>query len=73
MSNNDRIELDGVVIDSNNGRFRVKITDDHIVLATLSGKIRINNVKILLGDYVKVEVSPFDLHQGRIIFRIKGS
>lgn len=71
MSNRDRVELEGEVIDSNKGKFKVQINDNYIVLCTLSGKIRQNSVKILTGDRVKIEVSEYDTTQGRIIFRIK--
>lgn len=67
----NRIELDGEVIDSNKGKFSVKINDGHIVSCTLSGKIRQNSVKILLGDWVTVEVSEYDTNMGRIIYRHK--
>ncbi len=68
-----RLEFEGTVIESNKGKFKVKVTDSYIVLATLSGKIRTNSVKILLGDTVKVEVSEYDPSQGRIVYRIKGN
>ena len=73
MSNRDRLEFEGEVIDSNKGKFKVKISETHNVLCTLSGKIRMNSVKILLGDRVKVEVSEYDPSQGRIVYRIKGA
>jgi translation initiation factor IF-1 len=68
----ERLELEGVVVDSNKGRFKVRIDESVIVLCTLSGKIRQNSVKILVGDSVKIEVSEYDTSQGRIIYRIKG-
>ena len=71
MKNKDRIELVGEVIDSNKGKFRVKINDSMAVLCTLSGKIRQNAVRILVGDQVTVEVSEYDTSQGRIIYRNK--
>ena len=71
MSNRDRLELEGEVIDANKGKFKVKINDNYTVLCTLSGKIRMNSVKILTGDRVKVEVSEYDTTQGRIVYRIK--
>lgn len=67
----DRIEINGVVVESANSKFKVKINDNHFVLATLSGKIRKNSVKILVGDSVIVEVSPYDLNMGRIVYRVK--
>lgn len=73
MGDRDRIELEGEVIESNKGRFKVKINDNLTVSCTLSGKIRMNSVKILLGDKVKVEVSEYDPTMGRIVYRIKGA
>lgn len=67
-----RLEFEGTVIDANKGKFKVQVTDNMIVLCTLSGKIRMNSVKILLGDKVKIEVSEYDTTQGRIVYRIKG-
>jgi translation initiation factor IF-1 len=67
----ERLELDGVVIESNKGQFKVKINEGLTVLATLSGKIRTNSVKILVGDSVRVEVSPYDTTRGRIVYRYK--
>ena len=71
MTNRDRLELDGVVIDTNNGKFKVKINDSLTVLCTLSGKIRTNSVRILVGDSVTCEVSEYDTTQGRIVYRHK--
>jgi translation initiation factor IF-1 len=70
-ANRDRMELEGEVIDVNKGRFKVKINDSYSVSCTLSGKIRQNSVRILLGDKVKIEVSQYDTTQGRIVFRMK--
>ena len=67
----DRLEMDGVVIEANKSIFKVKISDEHIVTATLSGKIRQNSVKILVVDLVTVEVSPYDVTRGRIVYRHK--
>jgi translation initiation factor IF-1 len=67
----DKMELVGTVIEMNKGIFKVKISDNHIVLARLSGKIRTNNVHILCGDNVVVEVSPYDMSSGRIVYRNK--
>jgi len=71
MSNRDRLEFEGEVIDANWGKFKVKVHDNLIVLCTLSGKIRMNSVKILVGDKVRIEVSEYDPSQGRIIYRNK--
>jgi translation initiation factor IF-1 len=67
----DRMELQGIVIDEANGKFRVKINDNHIVLATLSGKVRKNLIRIILGDLVICEVSEYDTSMGRIVRRVK--
>jgi translation initiation factor IF-1 len=72
MSDRDRIELEGEVVDANKGKFKVKVNDNLFVLCTLSGKIRMNSVKILVGDKVKIEVSQYDTTQGRITYRNKG-
>lgn len=71
--NNDRIrlEFEGEVTDSNKGQFKVKVNDNMIVSCTLSGKIRQNSVKILIGDHVTIEVSEYDTTKGRIIYRHK--
>ena len=73
MSDRDRLEFEGTVIDSNKGQFKVQVTDNYTVLCTLSGKIRTNSVRILLGDRVKIEVSEYDPTRGRIVYRIKGA
>jgi translation initiation factor IF-1 len=66
-----RLELEGTVIESNKGQFKVKVSEAMTVLATLSGKIRTNSVKILVGDRVTVEVSEYDTSRGRIVYRHK--
>jgi translation initiation factor IF-1 len=69
----DTIEVEGQVLDLlPNTRFRVKLPNGHVVLAHISGKMRMNFIKILPGDKVIVEVSRYDLDKGRIIFRSKG-
>lgn len=72
--NNERVrlEFEGVVVDANKGQFRVKINDALTALCTLSGKIRQNSVKILVGDFVTVELSEYDTTRGRIVYRHKG-
>jgi len=67
----DRLELQGEVIDANKGKFKVKINDNLTILCTLSGKIRVNSVRILVGDTVTCEVSEYDTSQGRITYRHK--
>ena len=68
MVERDRIELDGIVLEANKGQFTVKINETMTVRATLSGKIRMNSVKILVGDKVTVEVSEYDTSKGRIVY-----
>lgn len=71
------IEAEGMVVESlPNAMFRVKLDlnageEDHLVLATLSGKMRKFRIKIITGDRVKVEMSPYDLTRGRITYRLK--
>lgn len=67
----ERLVLTGVVLEHIKGKFRVQINKDHTILAVLSGKVRINNVKVLIGDTVDVEVSEYNLSLGRIVFRHK--
>ena len=68
----DVIELEGTIIESMpNAMFRVKLEKDHEILAHISGKIRKNFIRILPGDRVKVEMTPYDLSRGRITFRLK--
>lgn len=68
-----RLEFDGEVIDDAKGKFKVQISENHVALCTLSGKIRQNAIRILVGDKVRVEVSEYDTNQGRIVRRIKQS
>lgn len=71
MAHQGSIELTGIVTESlPNTLFRVKLSDETIVLCTLSGKMRIHFVKILPGDKVKVEVTPYDKTRGRITYRL---
>lgn len=68
----ETIEFEGTIVESlPNAMFRVKLENDHMVLAHISGKIRKNFIKILPGDKVKVELTPYDLTRGRIIYRLK--
>lgn len=71
MEKRDRMEFEGEVVDANHGKFTVKVNDNLIVLCTISGKIRMNSVKILIGDQVRIEVSEYDAKNGRIIYRKK--
>lgn len=72
MSKEDVIELEGTVVEAlPNTTFKVELENGHQILAHISGKLRINYIKILPGDKVKVEVSPYDLTRGRITWRAK--
>lgn len=66
------IEQDGSVTEAlSNATFRVQLENGHIIVATISGKMRMNYIRILPGDKVKVEMSPYDLTRGRITYRYK--
>lgn len=68
----DVIEFEGTILESlPNAMFKVKLENDHQVLAHISGKIRKNFIRILPGDKVKVELTPYDLTKGRITYRLK--
>ena len=68
----ETIEFEGTITESlPNAMFKVKLENDYMVLAHISGKIRKNFIKILPGDKVKVELTPYDLTRGRIIYRLK--
>ena len=70
MAKQDLIEMDGEVIETlPNTTFRVKLENEHIITAQISGRMRKNYIRILTGDKVKVEITPYDLSKGRIIFR----
>lgn len=72
MSKTDVIEIEGVVAEKlPNAMFKVELENGHIVLAHISGKLRMNFIKILPGDKVTLELSPYDLSKGRIIWRDK--
>ena len=72
MSKQDCIEMEGVVAEKlPNNMFRVDLDNGHRILGYVSGKMRMNYINILPGDRVKVEMTPYDLHRGRIIFRSK--
>ncbi len=72
MSKTDVIEIEGTVIEKlPNAMFRVKLENGHEVLAHISGKLRMNFIRILPGDKVTIEMSPYDLSKGRIIWRDK--
>ena len=72
MSKDDHIEFEGTVTEVlNGGVFRVKIADDHQVIAHLAGKMRKFRIRVVLGDRVTVAVSPYDPTRGRIVFRAR--
>ena len=70
MAKQQSIELDGTVIESlGNAMFRVELENGHVIIAHISGKMRMHYIKILPGDKVKLEMSPYDLTKGRIVYR----
>ncbi len=72
MAKQQTIQKDGVVIEAlANARFRVELENGRIILAHLAGRMRLHYIRILPGDKVQVELSPYDLEKGRIIFRYK--
>lgn len=72
MSKTDVLELEGKVIETlPNAMFKVELENGHTLTAHVSGKIRKNYIRVLLGDKVKVEMSPYDLTRGRITYRYK--
>ena len=74
MAKSDMIELEGTVVEAlPNTTFRVDIGNDHIILANISGKLRMNFIRILPGDKVTVQISPYDLTRGRITWRSKST
>lgn len=72
MPKEEAIEVEGTVIEPlPNAMFRVELDNGHVVLAHISGKMRMHYIRILRGDRVKVDLSPYDLTRGRITFRVK--
>ncbi|MBK8924050.1 MAG: translation initiation factor IF-1 [Saprospirales bacterium] len=72
MAKEDLIKQDGEVTEAlSNANFKVRLENGHIILATISGKMRMHYIRILPGDKVSVEMSPYDLTRGRIIYRYK--
>ena len=70
MSKSDLIEMEGTIVEKlPNAMFKVELENGHVVLAHISGKLRMNFIRILPGDKVKIELSPYDLNKGRIIWR----
>ena len=72
MAKQDAIEVDGTITEAlSNAMFRVQLESGHVITAQISGKMRMHYIKILPGDKVRVEMSPYDLTKGRIVFRYK--
>ena len=72
MPKESAIELDGVILEAlSNAMFHVELENGHQITAHLSGKMRLHYIRILPGDKVKLEMSPYDLSKGRIVFRYK--
>lgn len=72
MTKKETIEVEGTVLEAlPNAMFRVELANGHIVLAHISGKIRMHYIRVLPGDKVLAELSPYDLNRGRIVYRFK--
>jgi translation initiation factor IF-1 len=72
MSKDDQIEMEGTVLETlPNTTFRVKLDNGHVITAHISGRMRKHYIRILTGDKVKVEMTPYDLSKGRITYRMK--
>jgi translation initiation factor IF-1 len=72
MAKQSSIQTDGIIIEAlSNAMFRVELENKHEVVAHISGKMRMNYIKILPGDKVKLEMSPYDLSKARIVYRYK--
>lgn len=72
MAKEDVIKMTGVVDEVlPNAMFRVKLENNHLITATISGRLRQNNIRILLGDNVDIEMSPYDMNRGRVVYRNK--
>ncbi|MAZ44091.1 MAG: translation initiation factor IF-1 [Legionellales bacterium] len=74
MSKEESIEMEGTVLETlPNTRFKVELDNNHVVVAHISGRMRKNYIRILTGDRVTVQLTPYDLTKGRIVFRNKGA
>ena len=72
MAKQEAIEQDGVIVEAlSNAMFRVELSNGHVVTAHISGKMRMFYIKLLPGDKVRLEMSPYDLSKGRIVYRYK--
>lgn len=74
VNNNDRDDrlcLEGIVIETNKGIFKVQVSEEHLVTCRLAGKMKLNEIKVIVGDRVGIEVSPYNVSLGRIVKRLK--
>ena len=72
MAKQQAIEQDGTIIEAlSNAMFRVELENGHVIISHISGKMRMNYIRILPGDKVRVQMSPYDLSKGRIVYRYK--
>ncbi len=71
MAKDDCLELEGKVVDILRDDIKIELSNGHIITGYLAGKLRINNIRVLIGDKVRVEMSPYDLTRGRITWRDK--
>ena len=72
MAKQESIEQDGTIVEAlSNAMFRVKLENEHVITAHISGKMRMHYIKILPGDKVRIQMSPYDLTKGRIAYRYK--
>ncbi|MDH3004092.1 MAG: translation initiation factor IF-1 [Flavobacteriia bacterium] len=74
MAKQENIEIDGIIVEAlPNATFRVKLNNGSFIIAHISGKMRLHYIKLLQGDKIKLEMSPYDLNRARIIFRYKNT
>ena len=71
MSKDEAISIEGTIVDTMPSSFKVELVNGMVVRATLAGKMRMNHIRVLPGDRVTVELSPYDLTTGRIVYRFK--
>ncbi|HAE16139.1 MAG: translation initiation factor IF-1 [Solobacterium sp.] len=71
MSKDEAISIEGTIVDTMPSAFKVELVNGMVVRATLAGKMRMNHIRVLPGDRVTVELSPYDLTTGRIVYRFK--
>jgi translation initiation factor IF-1 len=72
MAKQESIQVEGIIVETlPNAAFKVKLENDHVILAHISGKMRMHYIRILPGDKVLLELSPYDLSRGRIVYRFK--